>query len=798
MERWALDLRQAWRAVRSAPAFFAAAVVTLGLGIGITTAVFSVVNGVLLESLPYPDASKLVTLNTNESALNLNELLAASRSYVAGGGVVPQPLDWTDGPEPVQVATGLVTGGLLRTLGVPPHLGRWIDERDDVPGGARVAVVSHGFWQSRLGSARDVLGTAVRLSGESYTIVGVMPQGFEVPRTEAEILAPLHVVLPEAAAARGVHFLRTTFRLAPGVTEAQAQREVAAIGARVAPGDPEAETARQWQHLNLRDRVVGGARTVLLVLLGAVALVLLVACTNFANLLLMRGAARRHELGVRSSLGASRGRIVRQLVTESVVLAVAGGALGVLLSYWAVDLLVALEPAGLPRLDAIAVDARVLAFGFGVALLTGVGFGLVPALHVSQGVEADALRHGSGTVTRTGPQRTLAALVTVQVAMALVLFAGAGLLLNAFWRLNAVAPGFDPRGVLTFRLELPPARYATLDAQNRYREALLGELATLPGVKAALVSELPLTGDALAHNVIVEGRPEVPVGQEPELFSRSVAGDYFEVMKVPIRQGRALGAQDHATAPLVGVVNESFVREYFPDGVALGRRLRWARMEGAPEWITIVGVAADVKHFGLGEPEPPAVYTPYAQFGSDWKRWMSVVVRGPGAPAALVAAVKARVSAIDRELPLTRLEGMEQVVASSLAAERFYLVLLGVFAAVALALSVIGVFGVTAYAVERRVRELGLRMALGATGADVARLVVARGARAILLGVVVGLAGAIGLTRFLASMLYGVKPDDPATLAAVAVVLAAAAILACLVPALRAARLHPLEALRTE
>jgi putative ABC transport system permease protein len=510
------------------------------------------------------------------------------------------------------------------------------------------------------------------------------------------------------------------------------------------------------------------------ILFGAVALVLLIACSNFASLLLTRSTSRLRDLSVRSALGAGRGQLVRLLVTESVLLAVIGGALGVLFSQWAVDLLLMLSPSNLPRLQEIAVDERVLAFALGLSVVTGIFFGLMPAHRAAQGAEAEALKRSGASVTFAARgHRLLAGLVTAQIALALVLLAGAGLLINGFWRLRSVPPGFTPGGVLTLRIELPEARYPDLASQSRYRARVFEALEGLPGTRAAMISELPLSGDALMHNIQVEGAP-VPEGTEPELFSRSVEG-----------------------ATLVGVINQSMVRQYFPERSPIGQRVRWARSTN-PEWITIVGVAADVRHFGLRQPEQPAIYTPYTQFGQDWKRWMHVVVRSERGLAALVPPVRARITSVDRDIPLTNVHAMEEVLGASLASERFNLVVLAVFAAVALALAVLGVFGVTAYAVSRRTREMGLRMALGASRADLWRMVIANGGVIVGSGLVIGLGGAFALTRLMRSLLYEVRPTDPVTLASVALVLGLASMVACAIPAHRATRMDPMAALRVE
>lgn len=790
------DLRYAWRALVRAPGFALAAVLTLGLGIGATTSIYSVVRGVLLKPLPYRAPERLVAFVPNVSAPDLADILAWSHSFAAGGGSVTPELDWTDGDEPVKVAVAGLTGGMFATLGVPPARGRVFDARDDRIGGAPILVVSHGFWSGRLGGDPDVLGRTLHLSGVAYTIVGVMPPGFAVPRADAEAFAPLNVLLPEAAPHRGVHFLRNVLRLAPGATVASAGVEMETIGRRLEEVAPNENTGRAWPLTSLLDRTVGRVRRALWILLGAVLLLLLVACSNFANLLLTRSVTRAQEFAIRSSLGAGRGRLVRQLVTESALLALIGGGLGVLCAGWAVDALVAGAPDSLPRLADIGVDPVVLAFALAVSLGSGIVFGLLPAIQATRGA-AETLKQGAAGVIR-GPasQRVLGGMVVAQIAMAMILLSGAALIVNGFLRLTAVPPGFDPDHLVAFHVEMPEPGYPKRDTQARFRAGLLERLGRIPGARAAMVSEIPLGSSQLSHNVVIEDQP-APVGQEPEIWSRCVAGDYFAVMEIPILSGRALGADDRDGAPAVAVVNRSFARTYFANHDPLGRRVRWAH--GDPSnWITIVGVAGDVRQFGLAEDDAPALYTPLAQFPDDWKRWTDVVVRSRSAFPDLVRPIKAAVHEVDPQIPITRLRTMQDVVSESVDTTRFYLGLILLFAAVAMTLAVIGVFGVTAYAAGRRTRDLGLRMALGASARDVGWLVARHAFGLIGLGIACGVAGALALTGLIATLLYDVPPRDPLTLALVAAAIAAVSLAACVIPARRATRLDPVTALRTE
>ena len=788
------DLRYGARLLLAQPGFTLIAVLTLALGIGATTAIFSVVNAVLLRALPYPEAERLVALRPNQSFLDLNDVRSQSRSFEALGGVTLQGLDYTGGGEPVQVQAGLITADLFNVLGARPALGRLIAPEENRFGGERLAVLGHAFWQAHLGGDPGVVGKAIALSGNSYTVVGVMPADFVLPLEKADLWASLPVVSPLAAQARGVHFLRAYARLSPGVAAEAARAEMAAVDVRLAAEDPAENKGRRTRLSALHERVVGETRTALLVLFGAVGLVLLISCANFANLLLTRAAAREQEIVVRAALGAGRWRLVRQLLTESVLLALVGGTAGLVLALWGVDLLLALKPDDLPRLDEIRVDGRVLLFTLGVSVLTGLIFGLVPAWQTARTDLNAALKEGGRSTTAgASRQRMRGALVVAELALALVLLIGAGLLIKSFWGLRAVAPGFATENLQTMRVELPEARYRQIPAQVRFRQQALEAVNSLPGVRAAMVSELPLTGDYLTHNFVIEGRP-LPPGDEPEIQTLTLSGDYFGVMNIPLLRGRDLTPQDREGAPYVCLVNESMVRQYFPDEDPLGKRIRWAR--GDSPWMTIVGVVADARHQGLDQPAEPAVYDSYAQTVQPWKRWMYLAVRGSEDPARLAAAVKRQVWTVDARLPVTRVRTMAEVASASLAGRQFVMLLLLIFAGVALLLAAVGIYGVIAYAVALRTHEIGVRMALGAGPRDVLALVLRQGLALTAAGVALGVAASLALTRIMVSLLYGVGATDPTTFGAIAVVLALVALLACYVPARRATKVDPVVALR--
>ena len=791
------ELRFALRRLRQSPGFTLIAVLTLALGIGANTAIFSVVNGVLLRPLPYAKPAELVTLKSQQSSPELADLAAQSRSFESIGGVGIQAADYAGATEPIQLELGLVGGDFFQVLGTRAALGRTLSAEDDRFGGPQIVVLTNELWQRQFGGDPAVLGRSVTLAGQSYTVAGVLPADFHSPRAALDAFVPAHVFYPLAAKSRGAHLLRVYARLRPGFTMAQAQSELRVIDQRLAQANPDEDKNRQTTLVSLHEQLVGDIRPALLVLFGAVGLVLLIACANFANLLLARTSARRQELTVRAALGASRLQLIRQVLTESVLLALFGGAAGLLLGSWGIDALLALRPEDLPRIENVHLDGSVLGFTFLLALATGLLFGALPAWEVTRLQIGSVLSAGGRSVT-SGPSVLRSFLVIAELALALALLIGAGLLGQTFWRLTNVAPGFNPNQVLTMRVELPEARYREVAPQTRFREQALENMNALPGVRAAMISELPLSGNAINHNFLIEGRPPLAKGSEPELFNRSVAGDYFQVFGIPLLRGRALDRNDRndrAGVPAVGVVNEAMAKTYFRHTDPIGARIRWARDEGV-DWITIVGVVGNVRHFGLGAAEEPAVYTPYAQSGQEWKRWSEFVVKSAGATSpALVRQLKESIWKIDPLIPVTALRPMTDVLATSLAEQRFNTLLLAIFAGVALLLASVGLYGVLAFLVGQRTREIGIRMALGAATGDVLRLVLRQGLTLALAGVVAGVGLSLVGTRVLAGLLFGISPTDPTTFAALAALLMAVALAASYFPARRAMRVNPIVAL---
>jgi putative ABC transport system permease protein len=789
------DIRYGLRSLAKRPAFTAVAVITIALGIGVNTAIFSVINSVLLRPLPYDDPARLISFRSNQSAPDLADVESQTKTFSRLGGMVLQPLAYTGGSEPVQFQVGQVTGGFFETLGVRPERGRFITSDDDRNGAPNVVVLSHDLWVKQFSRDEQIVGKTIPLSGDVYIIIGVMPAAFVTPRVETEAWTPVHVSNPVAANFRGVHFLRTYGRLAPGVTIEQARAEMQVVDQNLAAQNPAESKNRSTVLYPLHERIVGETRRSLYILFAAVSFVLLIACANFANLLLARAAERQREFVIRGALGAGRWRLMRQLLIESLLLSLAGGAAAVLLAYWGTNLLVSFKPENLPRLSEIGVDGRVLGFTLGISILTGLIFGLVPAWAASRGRAGDALKEGGRSATAgSARQRLRSTFVVVELAVALVLLVGAGLLVKTFWKLSSVEPGFNPDHLITMRVELPETRYKEVAPQTRFRKQVLAGMNSLPGVQAAMISELPLSGDSLNHDFLIEGRPPIAPGDEPSLETRSILGDYFKVMQIPLRRGRDFGPADFDDhAPLVGIANDALVREYFQNEDPLGKRIRWAR-DPEIHWITIVGVVGDVKHFGLDLPEESALYTPYTQI-NPWKRWMTIAARTQGDAAQ---SLKQEIWKVDSQLPITKVETMSEVAAISFAARRFNMSLLSLFAGLALALAAIGIYGVMSNAVTQRTQEIGIRVALGARSIDVLKLIIRNGLTLVITGVAIGLAGAFALTRLMTTLLFGVTPTDGLTIGVVSAVLIGVALLACFIPARRATKVDPLVALRYE
>ena len=805
MDRLLQDLRLALRRLGKEPAFAALAVLTLALGIGGSTAVFSVVRGVLLAPLPFEDPERLsfLTRDGDVSIPDGVDWRASSPSFEQVALLLRSwAFDLTGQGEPERIQGAVVEPEYFEVLRMPPLLGRVLTREDNVVGGAHVAVIGEGFWKRRFGGEPGVLGRTITLSDHLVTIVGVMPARFDFLQDGVDLWVPVAVETPWAMADRGTNNFDAIGRLRPGASFAAARAEMVALTSRLAREYPKTNAGKIVDPLPMLDFMVGAVRPALLILLGAVGLVVLIASVNLAGFLLARATSRQPEFALRLAVGAGRSRLLGQMVTEGMTLAALGGAFGVVLAFWGSDALRALAPDSLPRTASIGVDGPVLAFALLAAVVTGLVFSLIPAVQVLRADAAAFLStSGRGLAGGRGP-RVLGAVVAAEVALACVLLVGSGLLLRTFLRLQGVPLGFDPQSVLTAEMMLPEARYGTREPQTRAFRAMVDAVAEHPGVEAAAyVIGAPLAGprSGIGGTVLFADR-EFPVESQPGARHRPVYGDYFKALRIPIVEGRALTRDDDDSAPVVAVVSQSFAREFWPEGSALGQRIAWRDFgpTDGPRWMTIVGVAADVKSRYLVADDTRAVYTPYVQRRVDWQRFGTLVVRSGVPPVALASSVKKTVWSVDPTLPLERVGTLQERRARSSAQSRFNAIALGLFAGAALLIALQGIYAVLAWSVERRQREIGVRIALGADARDLSRLVIGRGLTLAGCGLGAGLAGAWGLGRLIESQLFGVPPTDPVTFAAVAFGLLATAFLACAAPAWRATRVDPATVLRSE
>ncbi|HEX8145948.1 MAG TPA: ABC transporter permease [Pyrinomonadaceae bacterium] len=802
------DVRYGARAMRANPGFTAVAVVALG--VGANTAIFSVVNAVLLRPLQYPNAERVVVIQelnpegrrVQVTPANFLDWRAQAATFEHMAAVLTRPANLAVGEEAERVNFAMTSASFFDVFGVRPRAGRFFVPDEEKAGHAPVVVLSHGLWQRRFGADPSVVGKSVTLDGNAYEVVGVAPEGFSYP-DRTEVWVPPYARVPTVSAqqdverARGFGFLAAVALLKPGETLEHARAEMEAITSRLRQQYPESNGKRFDRVETLHENLVGETGRALLLLLGAVALVLLIACANVANLLLARAAGRQKEMAVRAALGATRLRLARQLLVESVLLALAGGAAGLLLGWWGVDLLKGLLPAEFPRLADIGVDPRVLGFTLLVSCVTGLAFGLAPALQFTRPDLHGALKEsarGSTGGSRAGRLRNL--LIVSEVALSLVLLVGAGLLFRSFMTLRAVELGFRPQSLLTFRLSPSGERFQTDAQYSAFFRDVAERVAAIPGVEAVgVINTLPLVKGPTS-GFQVEGRPPLRRDQWPSVNYRSVSPDYFRAAGIAVIKGRAVEERDTADAPLVFVINQALARRDFPNEDPVGKRIsNGIGPDGQPNWREVVGVVADVRSEEPGREAAPEVYGSYLQ---DPFAGMSYVVRSSVEPEGLTPAVREAVRAVDRAQPVAEVRTMEQLVGESFAQPRFNSLILGLFACMALLLAAAGIYGVMSYAVTQRTHEIGIRIALGAQHGDVLRLVVGRGMALALAGVGLGLAAALALTRLLASLLYGVTATDPLTFAGVAVLLAAVALLASYVPARRATKVDPMEALRYE
>jgi putative ABC transport system permease protein len=804
------DLRYGARNLIGNRSFAFVAVLTLALGIGACTAIFSVVNAVLLRPLPFPESDRIVAIQEYYSdgrsgqvtPANFLDWRAQNQSFAEMAAFFTRSANLTGGSEPERMDLVTASASFFQILGIEPHAGRLFLPADEQAGHAPVVVLSHALWQQRFGGDASVLGKTITLNGQNYTVIGVTPPGLQYPKEAEAWIPPLRLV-PELNAQvdvsqlRGFGYLSAIARLKPEVTLKQAQAEMEAITARLRQQYPETNSRRFDRVVALHTHLVGEIERALLVLLGAVGAVLLIACANVANLLLARTAARQREIAIRTALGAGRFRLIQQLLTESVLLAMVGGAAGLLLAWWGIDLLRALAPGDLPRVQETSLDLRVLGFTLAASLITGIIFGLAPAWQLTRAELQSYLKEGGRSAAGGARRHRLRGLLVVaEVALSLVLLIGAGLLFRSFLKLQAVEPGFDPGEVLTMRVTPSGEKYRDTIEQRAFYDQAIKHLSSLPGVEAVgVVSTLPLSKGAVG-GFQIEGRPQLPTSQWPGGNYRVISPDYFRALGVPILHGRAFAARDTTSATNVVIINQSFARRNFEGENPIGKRISFARnQQGQWIWFEIVGVAADVRSLELQKEPEPDFFATYSQVSS---AGMSFVIRASAEPTSLAAAARNAIQEVDAQLPVSDIKAMEEIVYESIAQPRFNLLLLGVFASVAIALAAAGIYGVMAYTVTQRTQEIGIRMALGAQASDVLRLVVGQGMLLTLSGVGLGLIAARSLTHLMKSLLYGISAIDTMTFALIALLLTGVALAACYIPARRATKVDPMVALRYE
>lgn len=797
MDEFRQDLRYSLRMLLQSPAFSLIVIVTLALGIGANTAIFSMINELILRPLPFPESNRIVRVPYGSSYLDFQDWKERSTLLEEFGGIRPQFFDLTQGAEPERLNGALVSGNFFPILRTSPSVGRYIQSTDDVPGGEHVILLSNSFWMTRFSGNPEIVGKTISLSGTGYRIIGVMPEGFQVPHLKAELWAPIQVESPGESTARGAHTMAGISRLKPGATLQQAQSEMNNIMTALRKLFPEENAERTVVLVPWQKHLVADAEPRLWMLLGAVAFVLLIAVTNVSGLLLARASGRGREVAIRRALGAGRGRLIKQLLMESIVLAFLGGALALLVAPWISQIIFTLNPGGIIEPRSIQIDSSVLIFTGGVAILAGILFGLFPALQATRPDFNDLLKEGARGSDGRSTHRLRSAMVIAELTLALVLLIGAGLLIRSFGLLAGVNPGFDSQRLLTANITLPLNRFADISKRTLFFQQALEKVAALPGVESASFnSELPFGTGGVFHNLAVEG-VTVETGHEPEIYSRSISPDFFRTLNIPLRKGRYFTEADKANAPLVAIVNESMARTIFHGADPIGKRVMWARSE-QPLWMTIIGVVADIRAFSLDADDQPAIYAPFAQEQQFWKTWLNLVVRTSVDPNTLTASIRRAVSEVDPTIPVADIQTMDQLIGASFSDRKFYMVLLGSFAALALFLSAIGIYGVISYSVNRRVHDLGIRMALGARRSDILRLVIGQALKLTSVGLALGLLASVLLSRFLKGLLYEIAPTDIVTFGAVTAVLGIVALLASYVPARRASSVDPVIALRYE
>jgi putative ABC transport system permease protein len=803
METLWQDLRYGARALLVKPGFAAVAVLTLALGIGATSTIFSFVNGILLRPLPYQEPEALVLLDETApkrgnpsmgvSFPNFLDWIEQNRSFTGIAAYGSFGFTLTASGEPEQLAGAGISYNTFEILGVAPIVGRTFSAEEDRPDHDLVVILSHGLWERRFGANPAIIGQTIILNNRSRTVVGVMPPDFRFPDT-ADLWVPL--ALDTKQYTRTDHGLSAIARLKPGVAIEQAQSDITAVARHIEEANPITNEGMGVNLFSLREGLAGDYRMGLLLLLGVVGLVLLIACANVANLLLARASSRQREIAVRAALGASRWRVFRQLLTESLLLGVMGGALGGALAWWGRDLLLAAIPIEFPFWMRFELDGRVIAFTVGVSLLTGFVFGTLPALQASNVELHETLKEGGRAGIGGRRHRLRSLLVITEIALSLILLIGAGLMMRSFLRLQHVNAGFNPDNVLTLRLGLPSAKYNSAERRAGFFKQLIEGASALPGVlSAGAISGLPLNQSNWGRSLTVEGYPVLSVGQAPMINHCVITPNYFRTMGIPLLAGRDFNESDTRDSQKVTIIDERLAREYWPNENPLGKRIRFGPPEDNEPWHTIVGVVGEVKHQSLDVTRRKSVYLPHAEVSVGG---LTVVVRATAKPESLTAAIRNQVKQMDPELPVTNIRTMSEVVSRSVWQPRFYSILFGVFAALALVLASVGIYGVMAYSVAQRTHEIGIRVALGAQKRDVLRLIIGQGMKLASIGVGVGVGGALALTRLMETLLFNISTTDPATFVTLALLLTLVTLLACYLPARRAMKVDPMVALRYE
>ena len=805
MESLLQDIKYSVRLLFKKPGFTATAVVTLALGIGANTAIFSVVQGVLLSPLPFEDPEELAIIwrtnaerNTGNWPVPAPEFLDWSDQndvFTATTAIRPQTFTVTGTEDPERITGAAVTSGYFDVLEARPIIGREFTADENVAGRETSAILSYGLWQRRYAGSESVLGETIELNGRMHTIVGVMPEDFAMPST-AELWTPV-VFTEQQLSDRDFHFLLMLGRLRGGLTAEDGQRGLDVVSARLEQEYPETNTGWRSVVLPLHEQVVGGVRLTLVVMTAAVVFVLLISCANVANLITVRSASRSREMSIRAAMGASRMRLTRQVLMESVALSVAGGALGLVMAIWGVDALVAAAGNALPRSSNVSLNPMVLLFTGAISVLTGLVFGLLPAIQSSQVKVTDALKEGArGNGMGAGRKKLGSALVVLEMAVALVLVIGAGLMIKSFNRVTGIDTGYSVDNAMSFQVSLPTATYPDPQQVARFFDGLIERVEAVPGVvSAAAVPVLPITGGGAQIRYRVEGEPVGPIADMPVGRIRSISPGYFETMGMEVLEGRAFGDIDGPSGAGVAIVNEAFVRRHFDDGVALGKRMGTYREGDDPPLREIVGVVEDIRNAGLTNSPEPVYYLPQRQLPSNN---MTIAVKAQSDPLALTPQFRELVRQMDPNMPLYNIQTFESQLANVVAAPRLRAQLLSTFASVALLLAAVGIYGVMAYSVSQRTQEMGVRMALGASPGEVRFMVVKEALKVVGGGVAIGLLAAFGLSRFISTLLYDVGASDPVTFAWVTAALTAVAVVSSYLPARRASRVDPIEALRYE